>query len=120
MLLALYFASAETTQTYMETLAGYLDRHERPVAFYSDKHGVFQVNHSERDGELTQFSRALKSLDIEIIHANTPQAKGRVERANGTLQDRLVKELRLQGISDIAAANAYVSTFLADYNPALW
>ena len=115
-LLALYFAPAETTQAYMETLAGYLDRHGRPVAFYSDKHGIFRVNHPERDGELTQFSRALKTLDIEIIHANTPQAKGRVERANGTLQDRLVKELRLQGISDIAAANAFVPTFLADYN----
>jgi hypothetical protein len=63
------------------------------VALYSDKHTVFRINNPEREGELTQFSRALKTLDIEAIHANTPQAKGRVERANKTLQDRLVKEL---------------------------
>lgn len=115
-LLALHFAPAESTRAYMETLAGYLNRHGRPVALYSDKHGIFRVNHPERDGELTQFSRALKTLDIEIIHANTPQAKGRVERANGTLQNRLVKELRLQGISDIASANAFMPVFLDDYN----
>lgn len=115
-LLALRFAPAETTQAYMETLSTYLAQHGRPVALYSDKHSIFRVNHPEREGELTQFSRALKTLDIEAIHANTPQAKGRVERANGTLQDRLVKELRLQGISDIAAANAFLAGFMADYN----
>jgi len=66
---------------------------------------------------LTQFSRALKSLDIEAIHANnSPQAKGRVERANQTLQDRLIKELRLQGINDLDAANALVDQFMAEYN----
>lgn len=68
------------------------------------------------EGELTQFSRALKTLDIEAIHANTPQAKGRVERANQTLQDRLVKELRLQGISDIGSANHYLPTFIQNHN----
>ena len=57
-----------------------------------------------------------ESLDIEAIHANTPQAKGRVERANKTRQDRLVKELRLQGISDIGSANQYLPTFIQDYN----
>src|SRR5699024_1322449 len=61
-------------------------------------------------------SRALKTLDIGAIHANTPQAKGRVERANQTLQDRLVKELRLRGISDIDGANAFLAEFIADYN----
>ena len=65
---------------------------------------------------MTRFPRARKTLDIEPIHANTPQAKGRVERANQTLQDRLVKELRLHGISDIEAANAFLPTFIADYN----
>lgn len=115
-LLALRFAPAETTAAYMETLADYLAQHGRPVALYSDKHSIFRVNHPQRDGELTQFSRALKTLDIEAIHANSPQAKGRVERANGTLQDRLVKELRLQGISDMATANAFLPTFMADYN----
>ncbi len=115
-LMALRFAPAETTHAYMETLRGYLTRHGRPVAIYSDKHSIFRVNHPDREGELTQFTRALKTLDIEPIHANTPQAKGRVERANQTLQDRLVKELRLAGISDIDAANAFLPGFLSDYN----
>ena len=115
-LLALRFVPAETTQAYMQTLQGYLAAHGRPVALYSDKHSIFRVNHPERDGELTQFSRALKTLDIEAIHANTPQAKGRVERANQTLQDRLVKELRLQGVSDMDTANAFLPAFIRAYN----
>ena len=115
-LMALRFAPAETTQAYMETLRAYLAQHGRPVALYSDKHSIFRVNHPDREGELTQFTRALKTLDIEPIHANTPQAKGRVERANQTLQDRLVKELRLAGISDIDTANAFLPGFLSDYN----
>lgn len=115
-LLALRFVPTETTQAYRETLGQYLDQHGRPVAFYSDKHSIFRVNHPSHEGELTQFSRALKTLDIEPIHANTPQAKGRVERANQTLQDRLVKELRLRGISDRDAANAFLPEFMADYN----
>ena len=115
-LMALRFVPAETTQAYMETLRDYLDRQGRPVALYSDKHSVFRVNHPDRKGELTQFSRALKTLDIEPIHANTPQAKGRVERANQTLQDRLVKELRLAGVSDIDTANAFLPGFLKTYN----
>ncbi len=115
-LLALRFAPAETTQAYLETLDGYLHQHGRPVALYSDKHSIFRVNHPEHEGELTQFTRALKTLDIEPIHANTPQAKGRVERANQTLQDRLVKELRLKGISDIETANAFLPEFIQAYN----
>src|SRR5215212_8269042 len=65
---------------------------------------------------LTQFGRALKELDIELIWAHSPQAKGRVERANQTLQDRLTKELRLRGISSLEAANAYLPEFIAAYN----
>lgn len=64
----------------------------------------------------TQFGRAMQELDIELICANSPQAKGRVEKANRTLQDRLIKELRLRGINDIAAANAFLPSFVADYN----
>ncbi len=115
-LLALRFAPAETTQAYMDTLTDYLQLHGRPVALYSDKHSIFRHNHPDHDGELTQFARALKTLDIGIIHANTPQAKGRVERANGTLQDRLVKEMRLEGINDIEAANAWLPTFAERHN----
>ena len=87
-LMALRFAPAETTQAYMETLRAYLAQHGRSVALYSDKHSIFLVNHPDHEGELTQFTWALRTLDIEPIHANTPQAKGRVERANQTLQDR--------------------------------
>ena len=65
---------------------------------------------------MTQFGRALHELNIDIICANAPQAKGRVERANGTLQDRLVKEMRLAGISTIEAGNAFLPAFMADYN----
>ena len=115
-LMALRFAPAETTQAYMETLRAYLAQHGRAVALYSDKHSIFRVNHPDHGGELTQFTRALRTLDIKPIHANTPQAKGRVERANQTLQDRLVKELRLAGISGIDAANAFLPGFLSDYN----
>lgn len=115
-LMALRFAPAETTRAYMETLAQYLEQHGRPVALYSDKHSIFRVNHPDREGDLTQFSRALKTLDIVPIHANSPQAKGRVERANQTLQDRLAKELRLRGIDDLKTANAFLPEFMADYN----
>ena len=86
------------------------------MALYSDKHSIFRVNHPQREGELTQFTRALKTLDIAAIHANSPQAKGRVERANQTLQDRLVKELRLQNICDLATANAFLLAFREEYN----
>ena len=74
-LLALRFVSAETTRADMETLASYLTRHGRPVALYSDRHSIFRVNHPECDGALTQFSRALKTLDIAAIHANSPHRR---------------------------------------------
>ena len=115
-LLALRFVSAETTQGYMQSLTQYLAHHGRPVALYSDKHSIFRVSRPNCEGELTQFSRALQTLDIQAIHANSPQAKGRVERANQTLQDRLVKELRLRCIQDIDSANAFLPTFMAQYN----
>src|SRR5215204_5874946 len=77
-----------------------LERYGKPVAFYSDKHAIFRVNRKEAQGGdgMTQFGRALDELTIEIICANAPQSKGRVERCFGTLQDRLVKELRLASI----------------------
>lgn len=115
-LMALRFAPAETTQAYMETLRDYLATHGRPVALYSDKHSIFRNSQPGSESRISEFTRALKTLDIEPIHANTPQAKGRVERANQTLQDRLVKELRLQGISDIESANAFLPSFLDDHN----
>ena len=88
----------------------------RPAAYYSDRCGVFQVNRRGREDAPTQFARALRTLDIAPIHAGSPQAKGRAERANRTLQDRLVKELRLRGICGIEAGNAFLPAFMADYN----
>ena len=115
-LLALRFAPAETTQAYMETLGGYLREHGRPVALYPDRHSIFRTARKDGAEEPTQLARALKTLDIELINARTPQAKGRVERANQTLQDRLVKELRLAGISDLAAANRFLPGFIKKHN----
>lgn len=118
-LLELRFVDSESTFDYFDATKAYLRRHGRPVAFYSDKHSVFRVARdgtTGRDGGVTQFGRALAQLGIDIICANTPQAKGRVERMNRTLQDRLVKELRLQGISTVDAANAFVPMFLEDFN----
>lgn len=115
-LMALHFAPTETTQAYMTVLGDYLAHYGRPVSLYSDRHGVFRVNTPDHETDLTQFGRALKTLDIEAIHARTPQAKGRVERANQTLQDRLVKEMRLAGIDTIEAANAWLPGFIKNYN----
>jgi hypothetical protein len=88
------------------------------MAFYSDKHGIFRINaqNALSGSGMTQFGRAMKALDIKIICANTPQAKGRVERAFGTLQDRLVKELRLQGINTIEAAHDFLPEYIKDFN----
>ena len=115
-LLASRFSPEETTEAYMETTRAHLTAHGRPVAYYSDRYGVFRVNKKDKEDALTQFSRALRTLDIASIHAGSPQAKGRVERANRTLQDRLVKEMRLRGIGDIEAGNAYLPEFMADFN----
>jgi transposase len=116
-LLHLRFEPRETTAGYFHCVDEYIKKNGKPVAFYSDKHSIFRVNLKEtvRDGE-TQFSRAMASLNIEIICANSPQAKGRVEKANRTLQDRLVKELRLRGISNIDIANSFLPEFMSDYN----
>lgn len=114
----LCFVPQETTQSYFEATARYVARHGRPLAFYSDQHSIFRLTHaaSTRGEGLTQFGRALQDLDIALLCAHSPQAKGRVERANQTLQDRLVKELRLRGLRDLAAGNAYLPEFLADFN----
>ena len=116
--LVLQFVQSESTFAYFNATQRYIEAHGKPVAFYTDKHAVFRVNKPAGlygDG-MTQFGRALKALTIEIICANSSQAKGRVERANKTLQDRLVKELRLAGVSTMEDGNAFLPTFMADYN----
>lgn len=112
------FVPSESTFDYMRETRAYIERHGRPIAFYSDKHAIFRVNAREAAGGdgMTQFGRALNELNIDILCANSPQAKGRVERSFGTLQDRLVKELRLGGISDVCGANAFLPGFLTQYN----
>jgi len=88
------------------------------MALYTDKHGVFRVNQpSTGDSDaLTQFGRAMQQLDIRIICAHSPEAKGRVERVFQTLQDRLPKELRLQGISSQNKGNAFLPSFIDGFN----
>lgn len=117
-LMALHMCASESAFSYFAATRDYLERHGKPVALYSDKAGVFRVN-SKRpkagDG-YTQFGRAMAALNIDTICANTPAAKGRVERAHLTLQDRLVKELRLRNISSQEEANRYLREFIEDYN----
>lgn len=117
-LLQLLFVKSESFFSYCEAVEGYFRRYGKPVAFYSDKHGIFRVNlpNNGLGDNMTQFGRAMKELDIEIICANSPQAKGRVERANETLQDRLVKEMRLKGIASMEAGNAFLPEFMEDFN----
>jgi transposase len=117
-LMHLQFVESESTFAYFAATRAYLEAWGKPIAFYSDKHGVFRVNHPGAlagDG-MTQFGRALHALNIDIICANSSSAKGRVERANKTLQDRLVKELRLAGAATLEDGNALLPAFMADYN----
>ena len=117
-LVELRFVPHESFFGYCEATRHYLERYGKPGTFYSDKHGIFHLNIpklTKGDG-LTDFGRAMQELGIHIICANTPQAKGRVERANQTLQDRLSKELRLRGISTPEEANAWLPEFMEDYN----
>ena len=116
-LMHLKMVESESTFAYMDATREYIERHGKPVAFYSDKHSVFRNNVASARGDgMTHFGRALEALNIEIICANSPQAKGRVERANGTLQDRLVKAMRLEGLSTIAEANAFLPGYMARHN----
>ena len=118
-LLQLRFVDCESFLTYAQAAEGYFRQYGKPVAFYNDKNGIFRVNQrSVGTGDaITQFGRAMQELDIQIICANTPQAKGRVERVIQTLQDRLPKEMRLQGIASREAGNAYLPEFIQDFNP---
>lgn len=118
-LLELCFADVESTFDYFRATRRSLERHGKPMAFYSDRLSVFHVHARDRaqgGPGLSQFGRALRALNIELLCARSPEAKGRVERANGTLQDRLVKELRLRGLNEPVAATPFLPAFMADYN----
>ena len=117
-LMEIRFVDSESTFDYFASMQSYLLRHGKPVALYSDRASVFRATGSENRNTtgLTQFSRALSELNIDIVCANSPQAKGRVERAHLTLQDRLVKELRLRSISTQETANDFAPEFIENYN----
>lgn len=110
------FVPAETTESYQQSLEEHLNQHGRPRSLYVDKHAIFLTSRNGEVFQKTHFARVLKDLDIELIFAHSPQAKGRVERVHGTLQDRLIKEMRLRNISNIDEANAFLPTFIEEYN----
>ncbi len=118
------FAPAESTEAIMELLTGYIARYGRPLAIYADRHSIYKTTRAATvDEQLegrepeTQLARALRELDIEYIASYSPQGKGRVERCFLTCQDRLLRELRLAGVSDIEAANEFLErVHLADHN----
>lgn len=112
------FAPAETTESYLEILQDHLEKNGRPLALYVDKHRIFRVCNEEiKNGTgITHFGKVLKDLDIELICANSPQAKGRVERKNGIFQDRLIKEMRLAGINTMEEGNSFLPGFLKKHN----
>lgn len=109
-----YFAEEETTVGYYRACEQYFKKDGLPLKIYCDKRGTFKVNQGKRGD--TQFGRAMKELGVGMIYAHSPEAKGRIERAFGTLQDRLICEMRLQRISTIEEANKYLPSFIEDYN----
>jgi len=115
----LKFAPSESTDSYFRAFIEYLIKNGRPKSFYTDRLTVFKINNDKtgyRTAGLTQAGRALKELDIELICANSPQAKGRIERLFLTLQDRLVKELRLRNICSMEEGNAFLPEFIEKHN----
>ena len=117
------FAEQETTQASYDVLEGWVKRHGLMQSLYVDRDSIYRCEGLPTVAEQiagrppqTQFGRAMEQLGVELIWANSPQAKGRVERRNGLFQDRLVKELRLRGISDLASADVYLAR---EFLPAL-
>lgn len=114
------FYPAGTVEAHMDLLERWLRKHGRPLALYTDRHSIFEPQEkgqplADRDAK-TQFGRALGELDIELIRAHSPQAKGRVERSFGTAQDRWVKELRLARAKTCEQANAVLERLVPDHN----
>ena len=114
------FSPEEDTRSYFTLMQGLIERWGVPIALYGDRHGVFKFSgrprHIQPPVEATHFSKAMAELGIQQIFARSPQAKGRVERAAGTFQDRLVTELRLAGATTIHEASAVLRDFLPRYN----
>jgi hypothetical protein len=118
------FSEAETTRGCMEIFQEYAETYGLPQSLYVDRHSIYRCEREptvqeqlEQTGPLTQFGRAMHKLGVRVRQAHSPQAKGRVERANGTLQDRLIKELRLEQIDTIAEANRFLrESYLSVFN----
>lgn len=118
------FAEEETTHASYDVFEAWVRKHGVPRSLYVDRDSIYRCEGQPsvaeqlagKDAPQTQFGRAMERLDVKVMLANSPQAKGRVERMNGVLQDRLVKELRLLGISDLEEANRFLRTYLAQFN----
>lgn len=114
------FYRSGTVETHMDLLGVWLRKYGRPHALYTDRHSIFEPHEKGQPladpNALTQFGRALSELDIELIRAHSPQAKGRVERSFGTAQDRWVKELRLAKAKTCEQANAVLEKLVPDHN----
>jgi molybdenum-dependent DNA-binding transcriptional regulator ModE len=118
------FFEEETTVAAMSTFKRYVEQHGLPRSLYVDRYSIYETTRDAtadeelaETGPLTQFGRAMQELEVTLILAHSPQAKGRVERRNAVFQDRLVKALRLAGISDLRAANEFLeATFLPELN----
>ena len=117
------FYDYEGTIPAMDSFKGYIQKYGLPMSVYLDKHTTYKStgkptiqDELNNTRPLSEFERALKELGVEVIHANSPQAKGRIERLFGTLQDRLVKEMRLRGIRTIEEANGFLEDYLPWYN----
>ncbi len=110
--------SSESTENVMQATKSYFLEHGKPLALYTDRGSAYKVNtHNPNDDLCTQYERGLSVLEVELIHAYSPQAKGRIERNFGTLQDRLVKELKLADITTIHEANIFIkNTFIPEHN----
>lgn len=117
------FYDYEGVYPAMDSLERYIRRYGRPVSLYMDKHSTYKTSRQPSLDELlkgqsaaTQVERACQELGIEVIHAGSPQAKGRIERSFGTHQDRLIKEMRLEGISTLEQANEFLDSYLPRHN----
>lgn len=114
------FVAYEGTRPVMQFWWDYFTAHGKPASIYLDRHSTYKVNSKnalDDNTMVSQFERAMQEMNVTIIHANSPQAKGRIENLFGTLQDRLVKELRLANINDVTTANTFLNTtFLPSFN----
>ena len=112
------FYPSEAHEHVVDRTIRYIKKYGKPVAIYTDRAGVYKVNNGNENGDLTtQYERALSEIDIELKHAYSPQAKGRIERSFSTDQDRLVKELKLHNITTMEQANEFLETvYLSKHN----